>query len=224
MVSEKEKEILEKIAKENNVSLSSLITNQLNGLLDLYRDEENETLVFSPGLYKEEEKKKIKREHRFEIVLSDEEYEYLKKQQLSSSSSSLSSYIRDTLLSLGNNRFIFQINTNDLDEMNTTISEINMHINGFLGAMRFRDDIFPTDIERIKRYLEQINSTVEDTYRELQRNRNQIRQQGRKYLEKQINTILNKNKEQKRKGRVNAKGIFTKGEEASSSSTPRGEG
>jgi hypothetical protein len=181
---------LKQIAEEKHMSLSALVRENLQSLLKT-EDEQN-LLALAPGLYNEDNpiKQKGTREIYTKTYWNEEEYDFLKKCQNASSAPNLSSYIRSTLLTVGNNKYIFEIKDDDLQELNEEIAEINMHITGFIAAMRYKTDIYEQDIVYIKEQLNVLNEKVETLYREINRNRYSIRQQGRRYLEKQINGLI----------------------------------
>ena len=82
------------------------------------------------------------------------------------------------------------VNTNDLEELNDLVAQVNMHIQGFLGALRFRSEVQKADIEYIDKQLDNINDGVQKLNREILRNRYSIRQQGRRSVEKQVRQLL----------------------------------
>ena len=179
---DKEKEKLEQLADSQGMPLSKYIRATLQHAV--FGDEDTHQIQ---SLEVVEEAHNVARERCVKIYLSDAEYEAVQK---GAGAKSLSTYAREILFSKAGSKYVFDIKTGDIEELNETMAEINMHVDGFIGALRFRNDILPADIARLENLLNQINTEVSAVSKELYENRENIRKNGLKELSKRISPFI----------------------------------
>jgi hypothetical protein len=162
-------------------------------------DESEETSILTvPGMYEDGvvPQQMKKRTKRFDVYYTEEEYEYLKKIAKQLHFNDLSSFSRHVLLSMACGRITLPVSTNDLDELNENIAEINMHIKGVIGGLRFQEDLYASDIERLENLLSKVNEQVITINKRVYENRYSIRKQGVRALERRFNRLLVKEKKE----------------------------
>ena len=102
----------------------------------------------------------------------------------------VSAYARKTLLSANNGRFTFEVKTDDIDELGTIFSNISMRFDSFIGALRYRNELYANDITYMKKMLEDLKSEFSEYLREVRNDRKFIKKKGIQYLEGQIDRVL----------------------------------
>jgi predicted DNA binding CopG/RHH family protein len=122
-----------------------------------------------------------------EVYLSEEDYAKIKHD---AGRIPMSTYMRNVLINRDASKYVFEVDTDDLRELNETIAEINMHVDAFIGALRFRNDIFPADIENMERLITQTNDAVSALSSEIFKNRENIRKDAKKYLHNRIDRVV----------------------------------
>ena len=70
------------------------------------------------------------------------------------------------------------------------MAEINMHIDGFIGALRFRNDIYQADIERLEGLLAEANEAVTTLSKDVYNNREITRKNAKKDLKARIKKVV----------------------------------
>lgn len=180
---EKDKELLKAAADKQCMSMSAYVKEQILGfLINPGNVPENAEPLYDS----DNQPEKTKRDKQIKLYLSDAEYEAITK---AAGGMSVNSYIRRALLSAGAGKYVFNISTDDLKELNESIADIAMHVSGFIGALRFREDIYAADVERIEGLLDELNDGVQKLNKQILENRYSIRQQGRRTLEKQLKAV-----------------------------------
>ena len=182
-VTEEEKEILmEKVKKAQYESLNSYIRHKLF-------DENNSEVSALLGFIDTDEvlDGTVERNYQVKTTLSKEEYEYVKK---ISRNMSISAFLRKTILTANNGRFTFEVKTDDLLDVNKSLSEFNMRIMGIIGALRFRTELYKKDIEKMEELLEEVNENVKKQTDMAKKDRNYVRKKGIDYLKEQINKVV----------------------------------
>ena len=188
-LTEEEKSRLQALASERNTSMSSLVKEQILIALDS-ADMNEEELDFPEAFQPNDDIADAKRSQVVKIYLTPDELSYIKRATVRSGRKTLSAFARNAMLSACGGRLEISVNTNDLEELNDLVAQVNMHIQGFLGALRFRSEVQKADIEYIDKQLDNINDGVQKLNREILRNRYSIRQQGRRSVEKQVRQLL----------------------------------
>ena len=162
-----EKERLEKLAKDQRMPLSKYICNIIYGTVlgggSMETVQQLQSLNVAPGTLKD---KCIK------IYMSDAEYEMIKS---TAGAKPLSTYTRELLFSKTGSKYIFDVKTDDIKELNETVAEINMHIDGFIGGLRLRSDLYEADIKRLETLLQDLNAQVSTVSKELYDTRNSVK-------------------------------------------------
>lgn len=178
-----EKELLQKKAKEaGEKSLSSYIRKKALA--------ENEVAALSfTGLFETNEISDalVERNRVVKTSLSEEEFQYVKK---IAGTSTISAFLRKLLLNANSGKFTFEIKTDDLNDLRLLFSEFNAKIEGIIGALRYRSELYASDIATMKRLLEEVNVNVKKNLATTMTDRKYIRKKGIKYLHEQIDKIL----------------------------------
>ena len=179
--SEEEKEMLEKAAKEQNISISKLVKNQcepiihpsyktLNALLD----------IESIGKHTSE---------RFvKVYLSEDEYQQLYKIALERNRSL--SYIVYEKLYSKTEPIEITYKTDDIYELITIITDTYRHLIGVTEGLMHRNTIYEHDKERLLNLGYEIRDTLKEYTKYTYRNRNAIRQNAVRHLNRKIDAIL----------------------------------
>lgn len=197
-LSEEDRSTIEELATKNNMSISAFIGQALRPYLDHKTEDKSDDEVskleqdlaalddtfdtlylVSPA--------QGRRENQVTVYFSDDEYAYVKK---AAKGHSISSYIRHNLLRSGGGRFNFIVKTDDIETLTKQNEELNLHFTGFIQALNIRGSINHADVLHCQKLLGEINQNTADLKNAVLKNRYSIRQQGRRYLEKQIRTIL----------------------------------
>lgn len=181
-VSEEEKSIVEKLAAQKKIPVATYVKELVR---EQFPKEEVAEKDLSHAFVEEQELDAKDRAIKFYV--SETEYEKLKD---IAGPMPLSKYVRETLANATGGRYILEIKTDDLDELNEAISEINMHVDGFIGALRFRSDIFPADIERLEGLIRETNELVSNLSKEIYNNRENIRKEGKREIRNRIKNII----------------------------------
>lgn len=173
-----DKEQLETLAASKNVSLSAYIRDVLKKELPKKEKKVIDKEDITPGGLKE---KSIK------IYLTEAEYKAIKEE---AGDMSISTYFRNFILDKASGKYIFEIKTDDITELNETMAEINMHIDGFIGALRFRNDIYQADIDRLAQLLESANEQISTVSKQIYDNREITRKNAKKDLKARMKKIV----------------------------------
>ena len=173
-----DKEQLEALAASKNVSLSAYIRDVLKKELPKKEKKVIDKEDIAPGGLKE---KSIK------IYLTEAEYKAIKEE---AGDMSISTYFRNFILDKASGKYIFEIKTDDITELNETMAEINMHIDGFIGALRFRNDIYQADIDRLAQLLESANEQISTVSKQIYDNREITRKNAKKDLKARMKKIV----------------------------------
>lgn len=177
-LSPEDKEQLEALAAKKGQSLSAYVRDVLKK--ELPKKDKNiiDKDEITPGGLKE---KSIK------IYLTEAEYNAIKEE---AGDVSISTYFRNYILDKASGKYIFEIKTDDITELNETMAEINMHIDGFIGALRFRNDIYQADIERLEGLLAKANEAVTTLSKDVYNNREITRKNAKKDLKARIKKVV----------------------------------
>ena len=127
------------------------------------------------------------REKSVSTRLSEEEYEYVMKQV---GCVPVASYLRKLLLTANSGQFNFEIKTDDIKEVGEILSEFNQRHEWFIGSLRYRNELYDSDIRRLENLLEEVNASVKELIKTSKNDRKHIRKQGIKYLNAQIDKVL----------------------------------
>lgn len=173
-----DKEQLEALAAGKNLSLSAYIRETLKKELPKKEKKVIDRDEIAPGGLKE---KSIK------IYLTEAEYNAIKAE---AGEMSVSTYFRNFILDKASGKYIFEIKTDDITELNETMAEINMHIDGFIGALRFRNDIYQADIDRLVDLLAKVNEAVTTLSKDVYNNREITRKNAKKDLKARIKKVV----------------------------------
>jgi hypothetical protein len=196
IITEDEKRRIKETAAKQKKSVTAFIRDCVLSCIPV--GNEYKTVLALPGMYEDgniPQRLKL-RTKRMDVRFTDDEYEYLKKIAANLNFPDLSAFSRYVLLSMSGGRVSFPITTDDLNDLNENVAEINMHIKGVIGGMRFRDDIYKDDIERLENLLEQVNDQVTKLNKHVYDNRYSIRKQGVRALERRLNQLFAKDQKQ----------------------------
>ena len=180
-LSDEEKLLLKQLAEANGTSVSAFVRECIREKLPQDTKVEEKT--------EEEDEKTPSRikDRVVDVYLCEADYQKIKKD---AGRIPMSTYIRNTMVNRDASKYVFEVNTDDLDELNETMAEINMYVNGFIGALRFRNDIFPADIEAMEKHIAQANDAITALSQEIYKNRENIRKDAKKYLHNRINKVV----------------------------------
>ena len=200
-LSDKERDILKQFASKNNITISScirqiilpILTREID-FLDSEKLELDLDALEDFSVDMEDFQAAEKRNNRVYVYFSDEEIEYIKK---AARGRPISSYVRYRLLRSAAGRFEFIVSTEDIKELTKQNDELNMHFAGFVGGLQFRNSVNTADFQYCQQLLREINENTAELKKAVLKNRYSIRQQGRRYLEKQIRAILGKSPNEK---------------------------
>jgi hypothetical protein len=193
-VTKEEKELLKKKAKESDgLSLSSYVKQKALA-------EDNVVALSFAGMFPNDAilDSNVERNHVVKTLLSEEEFQHVKK---IAGATTISSFLRKLLLNANSGKFTFEVKVDDLNELRTAFSEFNARIEGIIGALRYRSELYHSDIALMRSLLEEININVKKCMSKTMTDRKYIRKKGIDYLHEQIDKILSikKNNEKEEK-------------------------
>lgn len=180
--SEYEKKLLEQAAKEQNISISKLIKKQcepittptyksLDALLDI-------------------EKASGRSSERFiKVYLSEQEYQQLYEISLDRKCS-LSKIVYEKLYSTATPIEV-TYTTDDIYELITIITDTYRHLIGIAEGLMRRNTIYERDKERLLTLGYEIRDTLKEYIKQTYRNRNAIRKNAIRHMNKKIDAIIN---------------------------------
>ena len=187
-MTDEDRELLKQIAAANNMSVSAFVRECVQEKLPQQDVKQQSNDGDEQSQEQSEDSSKSKaRTKSIEVYLSETEYEKIRQD---AGRVPMSTYMRNVLINRDASRYVFEVNTEDLDELNETVAEINMHVDAFIGALRFRSDIFPADIENMERLITQTNDAVSELSKEIYKNRENIRKDAKKHLHNRINRVV----------------------------------
>lgn len=175
-LTEEKMEVLKENAKRNNMSINAYAVSKLF-------DGKDTSLLALIGMEKENQEIEP-RDQNVKVMLSKSELEYVKKQ---AGMMSVSAFIRKVLLEAGNERFTFEIMDGDLDDLKVALTEFNMRLNGIIGALKFRTELYRSDIVNMEKMLAEVNENIKLCIKNLLADRKYIRKKGIEHLKSQIN-------------------------------------
>lgn len=123
------------------------------------------------------------RTYQIKSYLSKDQYDYIRK---AAGNMSVSTYIRNTLLNAGNNRYNWEISQGDLSEVAEALTEYNRRMHGIVAAFSYRTEFFKTDLQNIEKLAAELNETVKQCLREIRNNRKYIRKQGEAFVRETV--------------------------------------
>lgn len=183
-MTDEDRELLRQLAAAQGMSVSAFVRECVQEKLP--QQKTTQTDAVSEEAQEEISKSNI-RKKSVEVYLSETEYEKIRQD---AGKVPMSAYMRNVLINRDASRYVFEVNTDDLDELNETVAEINMHVDAFIGALRFRSDIFPADISNMENLITQTNEAVSELSKEIYKNRENIRKDAKKYLHGRINRVV----------------------------------
>ena len=182
-MTDKDRELLRQIAAENNMSISAFVR-------ECVQEKLPQKAVQQPAQVDDPDDLNIPSNNKtrsVEVYLSESDYQKIRKD---AGRIPMSTYMRNTLVNRDASKYVFEVKTDDLNELNETMAEINMHVDAFIGALRFRNDIFPADIENLERLINQTNDAVSSLSSEIYKNREHIRKDAKKHLHNRIDKVV----------------------------------
>lgn len=127
------------------------------------------------------------RSYQIKAYVTGEELEYLKK---ACGGMSLSTYARNTLLKAGNGRYEFTIEDGDLSQVADAITEFNQRLSGTIGALSYRSELCPSDIQNLEKQTEEVKDILKACLKEIRNDRKAIRKQGEQHLKAKMDEII----------------------------------
>lgn len=173
-----EKEWLMKQARNNDMSLNAYIRSKCLDKMDRSR------LLLSGVEREEGDDEPVIRDQNVKVMLSMAELKYVKRL---AGMMSVSAFIRKTILEMGNRKITFDIHGEDLSELGKILSDFNMRMEGIIGALRFRTELYHSDIASMERMLRDVNDNVKKCVTTVMTDRKYIRKRGIEHLKAQIN-------------------------------------
>lgn len=117
------------------------------------------------------------------VYVTAEEAERIKKD---AGYSSTSTYIRRSLLTVGNGRYSWEISLGDLRAMTAALHDYNVHMRGLIGALEHRQNLYTQDINHFAELAQSTNQLVMSAYKMLVADRKACRKQMEAYLKKKL--------------------------------------
>lgn len=121
------------------------------------------------------------------VYVSEGEAEQIKR---SAGYLSTSNYIRRTLLLAANGRYSWEISMGDLRELTAALHEYNIRMQGLIGALRYRTDLYAEDIQHFMELAKDTNKTVMAAYQKILSDRKSVKKRMEKHLKEQLNEKL----------------------------------
>lgn len=184
-LTDEDRDLLKQAAAAKNMPISAFVRECVQAQLPKQTEKQP-----SAGAYEQPEANSPPSKNKtksVEVYLSEEDYAKIKHD---AGRVPMSTYMRNVLVNRDASKYVFDVNTDDLRELNETMAEINMHVDAFIGALRFRNDIFPADIEALERLINQTNDAVSALSTEIYKNRENIRKDAKKYLHNRIDKVV----------------------------------
>lgn len=184
-VTKEEKEVLLQKAKEaGNLSLSAYAQKMI-----FQNQKERLGEIFSAGSFNQGEllDDMAERKCLVKAYLTEEEAQYVKKL---AGNLPVSAFIRKTLLRANNGKFIFEVKTDDLEDIRRELSEFNLRMEGIIGALSYRSELYQSDITNMRRLLDEANENIKKSLSMAMTDRKYVRKKGVQHLEKQIDKLL----------------------------------
>lgn len=180
-LTKEEKEYLVQKAKSKDMTTTAYIKSEL-----FKNDNTQKPLI---GMFQTDEliNSNIERNRPVITYLSDEEYQYVKKL---AGNASMAGFLRKILLTANNGKFVFDIKTDDIDDLRRHLGEFNMRIDGIIGALRYRSELYASDIANMKRLLNEVNENIKKSLSVVMTDRKYVRKKGVQHLQIQINKLL----------------------------------
>lgn len=180
-LTKEEKEYLIQKAKSKDMTTTAYIKSEL-----FKTDDPRKPLI---GVFQTEEliDSNVERNRPVITYLSNEEYQYVKKL---AGNSSMAGFLRKILLTANNGKFVFDIKTDDIDDLRKHLGEFNMRIEGIIGALRYRSELYASDIANMKRLLDEVNENIKKSLSIVMTDRKYVRKKGIQHLQSQINKLL----------------------------------
>ena len=179
--SESEKEILEQTAKEQNISISKLVKQQCDTIL-------NPSYKTLNALLDIEKISRHSSERFVKVYLSENEYEQLCK-IATERNRSLSKIVYERLYEK-HTPIEITYKTDDIYELITIITDTYRHLIGVAEGLMQRNTIFERDKERLLSLGYEIRDTLKEYVKHTYRNRNAIRKNAVRHMNKEIDAII----------------------------------
>lgn len=188
--SEYEKELLEQAAKEQTISISKLVKKQCEPIT-------NPTYKSLDALLDIEKASGHSSERFVKVYLSEQEYQQLYEISLDRKCS-LSKIVYEKLYSTATPIEV-TYTTDDIYELITIITDTYRHLIGIAEGLMRRNTIYERDKERLLTLGYEIRDTLKEYVKQTYRNRNAIRKNAVRHLNKKIDAIINEHYTDKEK-------------------------
>ena len=165
-----EKQALHETASESGLSISAFVRSYLE---DLYQ---GDPILYAPL------QKPGQRDRSIKLRVSDEEYTRIKTL---AGEQSISHYARRLLLSNGHPINI-AIETEDISDFASDISDQLQHFQNVLEALAYRSVLQPQETDRMLQVLMEIRDDIKEMTRIARNNRKSIRSAGLRWLKRQF--------------------------------------
>ena len=186
--SEYEKELLEQAAKEQNISISKLVKKQCEPIT-------NPTYKSLDALLDIEKASGHSSERFVKVYLSEQEYQQLYEISLDRKCS-LSRIIYEKLYSTSTPIEV-TYKTDDIYELITMITDTYRHLIGVAEGLMRRNIIYERDKERLLTLGYEIRDALKEYVKHTYRNRNAIRKNAVRHMNKKIDAIIKEQYENK---------------------------
>ena len=181
-----EKEYLVKKAKASGITANAYIRNEL------FREKRPNMQMQGTVQVDELLDGSVERNRSVTTYLSEEEYQYVKK---NAGGLSVASFVRKLLLA-PNSKYTFDVKTDDLDDIRKSLSDFNLRMDGIIGALRYRSELYGSDIMNMKRLMDEVNESVKKSLVTVMTDRKYVKKKGVQHLQNQINKLLEKTENQ----------------------------
>ena len=179
--SEQEKEILQQTANEQNLALSQLIRLQCKEVL-------NPTYAIMPSLLDAKDLAEHNGDKYIKVFLSESEHEKL--QQAAQERGVRMSKLIYERLHAKTTPIEITYKTDDIYELITIITDTYRHLIGVAEGLMRRDTIFERDKERLLSLGYEIRDTLKEYVKQTYRNRNAIRKNAVRHMNKKIDATI----------------------------------
>ena len=179
--SEQEKEILQNAAKEQNLAVSQLIKQQCHNIL-------NPTYAIMPSLLNAKDLAEHNGDKYIKVFLSEDEHEKL--QNIANERGMRMSRLIYEKLHSTSVPIEITYKTDDIYELITMITDTYRHLIGVAEGLMRRNTIYERDKERLLTLGYEIRDTLKEYVKHTYRNRNAIRKNAVRHMNKKIDTII----------------------------------
>lgn len=174
-LNKEEKERLQMLSNEKNISVSQLVKEACEPLLQS---------EYIPSFKMDNTSSDISRKRRYPIYLTDSEYTQL-FEEAKKHNWTIAKVIREKLYD-NSEGITITYEDDDIRELIVMITDTYLHLIGTADNLKERNLILPSDYERLKSYAYELKASLESCSKYTYRNRDAIRRTAIRHLDAQI--------------------------------------